>query len=71
MVKIPIYYFETSDDIYLCKDCLVECVYGYNDLDSFYTCPTCENDNFTGKLKLIDGVKINTQEQYIVLKKTK
>lgn len=35
-----------EEEVKLCPNCLVECDYGSNDWDSFYTCPECEGCNF-------------------------
>lgn len=54
IIKEDIYY---SEEIVLCKDCLIEVEQHENDWDSFEHCPGCDKDNFTGNLKTIEATK--------------
>lgn len=47
-----------DEDIYLCKDCLVEVEYNETDIDSYFECPSCNKENFTWNLEIVNAKKI-------------
>lgn len=60
---------ESIDDIVVCKKCLIECDYGQNDWDSFYTCSNCGKSTFIGELKTLDAQKVSKSSEIIRFKR--